>query len=260
MSYPDGLIAWADLNAPDVDAAKVFYAGVLGWDAADIFAGDIRVYSMFSRDGKNVAGVGQQSPEMKAQGLPAIWTTYVNVADVDAVAAAFTVHGGTLFMEPMDVMESGRMAYGSDPTGAAIGFWQPKEHKGADDFNKPGFMTWNELVTDDLDAAVAFYTAVLPWTSAPMEGAPARYEVFSVGERQTGGAMPRPPGMPDEVPSHWMVYFWVDDTDAVVAKAGELGGAVAVPAFDTPMGRMAVISDPAGGTFSVIAPASAVQD
>jgi len=36
------------------------------------------------------------------------------------------------------------------------------------------------------------------------------------------------------------------------AKAAELGGSVIVPPFDTPVGRIAVLSDPQGAMFSVI--------
>jgi predicted enzyme related to lactoylglutathione lyase len=50
---------------------------------------------------------------------------------------------------------------------------------------------------------------------------------------------------------HWRVDFWVDDVDATVALAGELGGGTVVPAFQTEIFRQAVIADPAGASFSV---------
>jgi hypothetical protein len=48
------------------------------------------------------------------------------------------------------------------------------------------------------------------------------------------------------------VYFGTDDADATAAKAAELGGSIVVPPFDTPVGRIAVLSDPQGAMFSVI--------
>jgi uncharacterized protein len=51
------------------------------------------------------------------------------------------------------------------------------------------------------------------------------------------------------------VYFAVTGADATVAKAAELGGSVLAEPFDTPVGRMAVISDPQGATFSILQPA-----
>ena len=54
------------------------------------------------------------------------------------------------------------------------------------------------------------------------------------------------------MPSHWHVYFGTEDADATAAKAAELGGSVIVAPFDTPVGRIAVLSDPQGAMFSVI--------
>ncbi len=51
-----------------------------------------------------------------------------------------------------------------------------------------------------------------------------------------------------------MAYFQVASTDASCARAGELGGKVCVPAFDTPYGRIAVIEDPQGAMFSIVQP------
>jgi hypothetical protein len=59
---------------------------------------------------------------------------------------------------------------------------------------------------------------------------------------------------PAEVPAHWMVYFSVDDTDASAAQVAALGGTVSVEPFDLPqVGRIAVLNDPQGAVFSVLA-------
>jgi predicted enzyme related to lactoylglutathione lyase len=57
---------------------------------------------------------------------------------------------------------------------------------------------------------------------------------------------------PPEMPTHWMVYFAVEDTDGSAAKCVELGGSVSVPPFDIPIGRIAVLTDPHGAAFSII--------
>lgn len=57
---------------------------------------------------------------------------------------------------------------------------------------------------------------------------------------------------PDDLRSHWMTYFAVEDTDATAAMAEELGGAVPVPPTDIPTGRMAVLNDPSGGFFTIL--------
>ncbi len=111
---------------------------------------------------------------------------------------------------------------------------------------------WNELITDD-PAATAFYEQVLGVTTAKM-GDPAfgDYTLFLVNGEMVGGSVaPQMPG----VPNHWNVYFAVTGADATAAKAAELGGSVLAEPFDTPVGRMAVISDPQGATFSILQPA-----
>jgi predicted enzyme related to lactoylglutathione lyase len=69
--------------------------------------------------------------------------------------------------------------------------------------------------------------------------------------RQVGGAM-NPPM--ENVPPHWNIYFNVEDVDATVAKTVELGGQVVAPAFDVEgVGRMAVLADPQGAMFNLMA-------
>ena len=55
-----------------------------------------------------------------------------------------------------------------------------------------------------------------------------------------------------DMPSHFMVYFRVDDCDASAAKAAELGGEICVPPTNIPPGRFSVLMDPLGATFSII--------
>jgi predicted enzyme related to lactoylglutathione lyase len=64
--------------------------------------------------------------------------------------------------------------------------------------------------------------------------------------------------MPEGTPAHWNVYFNVEDVDASVTKAQELGGAAVVPAMDVPgVGRMSMVADPQGAMFWVMAAADA---
>ncbi|WP_039938752.1 VOC family protein, partial [Streptomyces himastatinicus] len=55
-------------------------------------------------------------------------------------------------------------------------------------------------------------------------------------------------------PSHWLVYFSVENTDRTVAKLSAEGGTVLKPPFDMVAGRMALVQDPQGAPFAVIAP------
>ena len=60
--------------------------------------------------------------------------------------------------------------------------------------------------------------------------------------------------LPEHVPSHWSVYFAVEDADAAIAKVTELGGSVEQPAEDTPYGRLGCVADPMGARFKLLGP------
>jgi predicted enzyme related to lactoylglutathione lyase len=79
------------------------------------------------------------------------------------------------------------------------------------------------------------------------------YTIFNLDGGGIGGMVEMGEQFPETVPAHWMTYFVVADADATVAKAQELGGSVAQPAFDaTGVGRIAVLSDPNATTFAII--------
>jgi len=259
--YPHGLISWTDISLPDPEKGKAFYTQLFGWRAKDQFDHDGNyIYTMFSIDGKSTAGMGPMPPEMQETGFPPMWQTYIAVDDVDDAVAKVTEHGGSVVMPTMQIFDSGRMAVVAEPGGAVASFWEAAGHVGSEVFNQPGAMTWNELNTRDSQASRDFWGAVLGWTFTPMEGmdyyvimCPGDHEARA-GDGANGGVLQMDENWPAEIPPHWMVYFWVSDTDATIEKLQELGGTVSVPPFDTGAGRVAVVGDDQGGTFSIIAP------
>ena len=253
MGLAHGTIGWADVASPDTTVAEAFYKELFGWEA-DTNPSESMPYTMFTNGGKLVAGMGPLSTEQQEAGQPTAWSTYVIVDDIDATFAKAKELGATVLMEPSQIMDAGRMFFVVDPVGAVIGFWQSGTHDGAELFNVPNTMTWNDLGCRDVDAAVTFYTELLGWSTSTMEmGDDSTYTMFSVGERPTGGTWDISGVMPDEVPPHWLTWFNVTDADEVANKAAEFGGRVVQPPRDSPMGKMAIITDPAGATFGIIA-------
>jgi predicted enzyme related to lactoylglutathione lyase len=246
-SYDPGVPCWVDLGTPDVAKAAAFYADLFGWECPE-GTEETGGYRVCTLRGRAAAGMmTQQNP-----GPPA-WTSYVNVTDADATAAAVTANSGQVFMPPMDVMDIGRMAVFADPIGAVFGVWQARAFKGAEIVNEPGALSWNELVTTDVPASKAFYGAVLGWSSVTHGEGPGAYTEWQIGGRSIGGMMQKPPQMPAEVPSYWGVYFTVTNTDDAVARVQSLGGAVMSPPMDIEPGRFSVVADPTGAVFNVIA-------
>lgn len=117
---------------------------------------------------------------------------------------------------------------------------------------------WYELMTSDLDAAEAFYTAVVGWRPEPFDKAPGmpRYIVVNAGERGVGGLMT----MPEEaakmgMPPAWIGYIHASDIDAATKSLKDAGGAVHRAPDDIPgVGRFAVVADPQGAHFMFLQP------
>jgi predicted enzyme related to lactoylglutathione lyase len=253
---------WIDLATTDLKAAKAFYAEIFGWNIKDQDAGDAGTYAEAFVGDKVVGGLYELNQEMRDQGIPPHWASYILVENVDEKAKLVTQLGGTLVREPFDVMDHGRMAVALDPGGAAFCLWQAKKHVGAAVFNQPGSLTWNELLTHDTDKARAFYTKLFGWTSQSQDmGGGFIYTSFMNGERPAGGMMAITPEMGGDVPANWMAYIAVDDCDAVVKRAESKGATIFVPPKEIPeVGKFATLQDPQGAVLSVIKMAQPPQD
>lgn len=245
--WPAGVPCWADLMVPDVEAAGAFYAAVLGWEVPEPdeqYGG----YVVASRDGHAAAGIAPLQP-----GARTGWTLYFATDDVDTTTKAAEQAGGTVLAAPVDVGPLGRMALVADPSGAGFGLWQAGTMIGAALVNEPGGLVWEDLRSTDPAAAQAFYRDVFGFQVDMLAMAGPDYGTFRLPDEQAplggmGGMMDSPAG----TASHWLVYFSVDDTDAALAAAEQAGGAVTVPAKDTPFGRLGGVRDPYGAEVVVL--------
>ena len=247
--YQPGQFSWIDLMSPDAAAAKSFYQALFGWDATDNPTDQGGVYTQFTCEGQMVAGLGQMGEEMKSARVPATWNSYVSVQDVEACAARAAELGGSVVMPPMQVMDAGKMAIISDPTGAALSLWQAGQHVGAGLVNEPTSLCWNELATNDTERAAAFYRELFSWSLSDADG--SGYLMIENQGQMNGGIR----ALGDEqanLPPHWMAYVAVEDCDACCARSTDLGAGVIVPPMDIPPGRFAVIADPQGAVLTVM--------
>jgi predicted enzyme related to lactoylglutathione lyase len=118
---------------------------------------------------------------------------------------------------------------------------------------KHGEICWRHLSTKDLGKAKEFYTGLAGWTLEQSKLAePFEYPEIQVDGKAVGGMMQMTEEYGD-TPSHWMTYIAVDNADETVEKIKTFGGSVHIPPFDAPsVGRISVVNDPAGATFSII--------
>jgi uncharacterized protein len=268
--YIPGVPCWVDTSQPDPEAAVDFYSGLFAWEFEDVMPPDAPGQYFSARiRGLDVAAVGsipEGAPQM------ATWNTYVWVDSADETASKVRDAGGSLVMEPFDVMSAGRMAVFADPEGAVFSVWQPNEHRGARIVNEHGSLNFNDLHTRNPEGAKSFYGSVFGWETLSMDGGfqawtlPGYAEHLEKGDpglRERMSEAGAPEGFADVVaslvpiaddqpdtPAHWGVTFAVDDADAIAEKAAELGGKVVVPPMDAPWVRLTVIADPQGAMFN----------
>jgi predicted enzyme related to lactoylglutathione lyase len=266
--YIPGVPCWIDANEPDPRAVLPFYGELFGWQFEDVMPPEAPGnYFMARIRGGDVAALGSL-PE----GAPPVprWNTYIWVDSAGETAAKAADAGGTVAMEPFDVMDSGRMAVIVDPDGAALCLWQPKNHRGARVVNEHGALNFNTLATRDPEGAKAFYGAVFGWQTLSLPfgqlwtlpGYGDHLEERTPGLREQMAQMGAPEGFIDVVAAlnpigaddtetrpNWSVTFGVDDADAAAAKAVEAGGEVVSGPFNAPWTRTVVLKDPQGATF-----------
>jgi uncharacterized protein len=258
--FPAGVPCWVDTWQDDFAAAKRFYDGIFGWEVED--PGD-NGYAICRLRGRDVAAIGTPIPP----GAPptAVWSTYVKVDDVDAVAGKAPEAGGGVHGEPFDSLDGARLALVVDPGGGVIGIWQQGQHQGAQLVNEPGAWSMSSCHTRDPEACKPFYSALFGWeTESFGMGGDAEIELFRL-PGFVGGEPSQPVprdvvavmiemdshGFPAEVPAHWGVDFWIDDVDAAVAKAPDLGGRVILEPSDNPAFRVAALLDPGGASLTI---------
>ena len=253
-SYNPGTFCWAELATTDVEGSKKFYTSMLGLASVDLpMVEGMGAYVMLQKDGKNACALFQMPPDMLEMTPRPHWRTYISVENADEAAEKAVELGGNVLMGAMDVFDAGRWAMIQDATGAAVGLWQPKEHIGAQVFGEPGALGWFELLTGDTDAASRFYEGLLGWTTQPgAAGTDTGYLEFRNGKWPAAGMMQIRPEW-GEVPPNWGLYFVVEDADATMKQAREMGATPMMGPIDVKgVGRIYPMQDPQGAHLSIV--------
>ncbi|MCI9888135.1 VOC family protein [Micrococcales bacterium 31B] len=239
---------WIDLMTRDYEVAFDFYTHVFGWTVqrgGEEFGG----YSQFFQGDDPIAGC-MVAPEQDAP--PSMWSTYLAAPDIEDTLNRAQAAGATLMFGPHKVADFGSMAGLQDPAGAFVCLWQANTHAGYTYKAAAGYPVWFEMCSKNFEASEAFYREVFGTELETVFTDPMRYQTMSIDNWQFGGHMDAAVTMPAPVPSHWQVYFGVDDVDAACERVGERKGQVLQPPFDTPYGRMALVADPFGATFMIM--------
>ncbi len=256
MANKHGEFIWYELLTPDSDASKAFYDSVVGWSIGAKPEGDMDYRMIQAPDGA-VGGVMQLNADMIAGGAKPTWLGYFGVDDVDAAVASITAAGGQVHLPPFDIAGVGRIAMVTDPQGVPFYVMRGASDGTSTAYSRHGLghVSWNELLTPDDAAALAFYDKQLniKKVGAMPMGAMGDYSFISNSEggEAIGAVMKAPPG----APSAWSFYFRVSDIEAAKHTIEQSGGKVAHGPMEVPGGEMVLqASDPHGARFGLVAP------
>lgn len=249
-----GTFCWPECATTDALASKKFYSDLMGWTWKENPMGPGMTYYIAMVKDQGVGAMYVLDDHMKKLGVPPHWGSYVSVANVDETIVKAKSLGGELLMGPHDVGDLGRSAVLRDPIGATFSVWQAKTHHGIDLIGEPGSLGWTQLNASDPDKAKAFYTGLFGWKAEDMPNpGGGSYTTWVKSDGGAGGMMPMPPDT--GAPSHWLVYWTVDDARAAHAKAEALGAKTFVAPTDIPgMVTFTVLQDPQGVMFALMTP------
>jgi hypothetical protein len=116
-----------------------------------------------------------------------------------------------------------------------------------------GKVIWADLVTPDLNAAKSFYGALFGWSFRDVPGNSNYALALLAGEPVAGLFQKAMPAGESKQPA-WLTFLAVRDVDAAQQEALQHGGKVLFKAHYYPhRGRQAVLADPDGAVFAVLA-------
>jgi predicted enzyme related to lactoylglutathione lyase len=216
-----------ELRTTDADAARAFYARILGHDRAVIWP---------------------LHEQALARGARPHWVGYLGVEDVGRTSAAFIERGATRLGPAPPTVEGGEAVVLRDPGGAIVALATPQANVGAN-----VAAVWQVLNTNDIERVTASYRELFGWelTDRTELGALGTYQQFAwePGGASVGaiGDIATRPG----VHPHWLFFFEVDALEPAMAATRAAGG-IALDPVVLPTGeRICVFDDPQGAAFAL---------
>jgi predicted enzyme related to lactoylglutathione lyase len=247
-----GRFVWYELMTTDMEAAKAFYARVVGWGTEDASMPGMS-YTLFTVEGASVCGLMGLPEDAKKTGAKPSWIGYVAVDDVDATAERIKRLGGAVHIPPTDIPNISRFSVVADPQMATLVLvkWLRPRREQPVALSTPGRIRWHELLAADREQALAFYGEIFGWQKADAEiDATDAYQLFSAAGQTIGGMFTKPSTVP--VP-FWLYYFNVGDIDAAAKRVTAGGGEI----LDSPMEVLddcfsIQCMDPQGAMFALV--------
>jgi hypothetical protein len=245
--YHPGKFVWYDLLTDKVPEVKKFYSELFGWE----YEGEDQEnapYTLIKYKGRAIGGIIYS--DLKKEVNESQWISYLSVLDVDRAFEFTGTKGGQQYRKPWDLVDRGRVAVVSDPQGALFVLVRSSGGDPAD--AQPGFneWLWTELLTNDPQAAVAFYDELVGFEHETTEITENhKYYVLKKDTRPRAGVVKNPW---ETVTPNWLPYIRVEDPAILVERVASLGGKVILaPSEDIRNGSVALIADPSGAAVAL---------
>ncbi|MBW2596614.1 MAG: VOC family protein [Deltaproteobacteria bacterium] len=243
-----GKFVWYDLFTNDLQSASRFYEGLFGWSFSDT-ASKEKVIKTISRDGVPIANAIHIDAN-KGNVNDCLWLSYMSVEDVDRALMVAKKNNGTIYMQPKDLPNRGRVAIVKDPEATLFAVVTTSNGDPPDQGLIQNHWMGSELWSKNPEAALKFYHLLAGYEQRLVDVGDGPKYRFLVKNGQTRGGIVKIPW--DDVKPNWLPYIAVEDVMAIVSKAKKLGGRVLVePDKTIREGRVAIISDPSGAVFAV---------
>lgn len=249
-----GRVVWHDLITDTPRESRVFYGELFGWEfekpSSFIGVGNDDSYMLIRHNGELIGGMLDASVLRRDVEISQ-WITVMSVADLAAAVKRAEDGGGEVLTPPTDVGSRGTMAVVAGPDRAIIALLQTRDGDPAANDPVINGWLWNELWTDDVEAATAFYSNLsgIQHDDRLLGDSETGYRVLMDGETPRAGIMDNP--FSGAVPV-WVNYLRVEDPAAIAARVESLGGRVIVPAQPRDVGGIvAFVAGPSGAGIAL---------
>jgi uncharacterized protein len=227
------IFVWHDLVTTDYASTRDFYGNLFGWDLVKV---DGR-YTLITKGEIRIGGLILQ-PKTASGPQSAVWLCSVKVDDINESVSRIRKQGGKILRGPERVSGRGTLALFEDPQGAVLELVEvPVDLKSP---TEPTSWVWHELVTEDVDASVEWYSAVFELT--PEKSADGKRVLLrkdgeplaSVSENLFG-----------DTRNQWIPVLAVENLGQVIRKVEGKGGRVVIPPTNAMnQGQFALLLDP----------------
>ncbi len=251
-SHKPGTMCWVDLSTTNQAEARKFYNMLFGWESTEVPSVDGRNYTILSIGGKPVAALSEMTDEQKKMNMQPYWLPYISVENVDEILLRTNELGGGVIADAFDVTNQCRMGLISDPEGAILALWQPKDSIGMYYKNIHGTLNWLEHASHQPEKSIPFLEKLFGWKARTQDMGGTIYTVFSLGEEAAAGLYTMPPEM-NHLPSHWLPTFLTEDIDRSIEIINANGGQILLPKmFTEEVGFYIVFRDPQGAVSGLV--------